>query len=170
MVTRSHALTGSAGVYFVAAQISALGFHAALTMHNVPNIDLVASKLNGSHSVGIQVKTSTLANRKSGDGENRSIVQYQWDMSENAWNAALVKGTELLFAFVDLNCDQGTALEEVPEVFVVPCSFLRKYYRGVVRRSFGGDALKWKRKRIHVAASEFNQFKNNWAILRASLR
>jgi hypothetical protein len=166
---RSDALTGSAGVYFVAGQINSMGYHAALTIRSVPNVDLLAGTLDGSHSIGIQVKTSTRANRKRGKGKDRATFQYQWGLGENAWQAAF-KSKNLLFAFVDLDCDQGKALDKLPDVFVVRTSFLRKYYRDVVRTSFGGDPSKWKWKRMHVDASEFDQFKNNWKPLKACLR
>jgi hypothetical protein len=169
MVKRSDALTGSAGVYFVAAQINAMGCHAALTIRSVPNVDLLASTLDGSHSVGIQVKTSTNASRQRREGGERVTFQYQWALGENAWQAALT-GKKLLFVFVDLGSDQGKALSDLPDIFIVPTSFLKKYYRNVVRTHHDGDPSKWKWKRMHVDASEFDQFKNNWSILRASLR
>ena len=169
MVKRSDALTGSAGVYFVAAQINAMGYHAALTIRSVPNVDLLAGTLDGSHSIGIQVKTSTQASRKRGKGKERVTFQYQWGLGENAWESAL-KSKNLLFAFVDLDCDHGKELNRLPDVFIVPTSFLRKYYRDTVKNSFDGDPSKWKWKRMNVDASEFDQFKNNWAILKTSLR
>jgi hypothetical protein len=169
MVKRSDALTGSAGVYFVAAQINAMGYHAALTIRSVPNVDLLAGTLDGSHSIGIQVKTSTHASRKRGKDEERVTFEYQWGLGENAWKSAF-RSKNLLFAFVDLDCDQGKDLVALPDVFIVPTSFLRKYYRGVVKKHYGGDPSKWKWKRMHVDASEFNQFKNNWVPLKESLR
>ena len=168
MVKRADALTGSAGVYFVAAQINAMGYHAALTIRNVPNVDLLASTLDGSRSVGIQVKTARYASRKRGKGNERATFQYQWAMSENSWKAA-VHSKKLLFAFVDLGCDQGKALADLPDVYVVPADFLKDYYREVVKR-YGGDPANWKWKRLHAAASTFDRFKNNWAPLKASLR
>jgi len=169
MVKRSDALTGSAGVYFVAAQINAMGYHAALTIRSVPNVDLLAGTLDGSHSIGIQVKTSTHASRKRGKDKERATFQYQWGLGENAWKSAF-RSKNLLFAFVDLDCDQGKDLAALPDVFIVRTNFLRKYYRNEVKQHFDGDPSKWKWKRMHVDASEFDQFKNNWAPLKASLR
>jgi hypothetical protein len=167
-VKRSDALTGSAGVYLVAAQINAMGYHAALTIRSVPNVDLLAGTLDGSRSVSIQVKTSIQASRKRGLGKERATFQYQWGLGENAWQAAL-ESKDLVFAFVDLDCEQGESLTKLPDVFIVPTSFLRRYYRGVVKRDYGGDPSNWKWKRMHVNAQEFDQFKNNRAPLRAIL-
>lgn len=168
MVKRTDALTGSAGVYFVAAQINAMGYHAALTIRSVPHVDLLASTLDGSRSVGIQVKTARFASRKRGKGSERATFEYQWAMSENSWQAAAHSKT-LLFVFVDLGCEQGEPLADLPDVFIVPTNFLKNYYRAVVK-NFGGNPADWKWKRLHAAASNFDRFKNNWAPLKASLR
>ncbi|MEW6745111.1 MAG: hypothetical protein AB1486_20345 [Planctomycetota bacterium] len=49
---------GIAGEYFVAAQLSRLGYVASLTLRNTRGIDILASNANATRSVGIQVKTS----------------------------------------------------------------------------------------------------------------
>src|SRR2546430_4501352 len=53
----SKILTGIAGEYFVAAELSRRGFVASLTLRNTKGIDVLASNADATKSVGIQVKT-----------------------------------------------------------------------------------------------------------------
>ena len=168
MAERADALTGAAGVYCVAAQLNAMGYHAALTIRSVPHVDLLASTLDGSRSVALQVKTARFASRWRGRKDEKVIFEYQFAMSENSWQAAL-KSKDLLFAFVDLRCDRVNPLSELPDIFIVPTSYLKTYYRRCVRH-FGGDPANWKWKRLHAPASEFDKYKNNWKLLVTSLR
>ena len=46
------------GEYFVAAELSRLGYVASVTLRNTRGIDIVATNANASRSVGIQVKTN----------------------------------------------------------------------------------------------------------------
>ena len=58
MKALSTILTGVAGEYFVAAELSRRGFVASLTLRNTRGIDVLASNADATRSVGIQVKTS----------------------------------------------------------------------------------------------------------------
>jgi hypothetical protein len=53
----SSILTGVAGEYFVAAELSRRGLVATLTLRNTRGIDILASNADATKSVGIQVKT-----------------------------------------------------------------------------------------------------------------
>ncbi len=57
MKTLSGIQTGVAGEYFVAAELSRRGFVASLTLRNTRGIDILASNIDATKSVGIQVKT-----------------------------------------------------------------------------------------------------------------
>ena len=48
---------GIAGEYFVAAELSRLGYVASVTLRNTRGIDILASNADATKSVGIQVKT-----------------------------------------------------------------------------------------------------------------
>jgi len=48
-------ITGVAGEYFVAAELSRRGWIAVLTLKNTPNIDLIATTPDGKRAVNIQV-------------------------------------------------------------------------------------------------------------------
>lgn len=54
-------LSGVAGEYYVAAELSAQGYIASITLRNTKGVDILCSSVDASKSVGIQVKT----NRKS---------------------------------------------------------------------------------------------------------
>src|SRR5438132_7204974 len=53
----SRTLSGVAGEYFVAAELSRRGYVASLTLRNTRGIDILASNHDATKSVGIQVKT-----------------------------------------------------------------------------------------------------------------
>jgi len=52
------ALTGVAGEYFVAAELSRRGYIASISLRNARGIDILATNQAGSHSITIQCKTS----------------------------------------------------------------------------------------------------------------
>src|SRR2546430_17342619 len=58
----SNSLTGTAGEYYVCAELCRLGFLALLTPKNNPLFDVVVTNVNGSKSVSIQVKTRSTTN------------------------------------------------------------------------------------------------------------
>lgn len=94
----STTLSGIAGEYFVAAELSRRGYVASLTLRNTRGIDILASNANATKSVGIQVKA------KQGRGSEWVLnKKVEADTAEN-----------LFFVFVTLN-DLG-----VPEFYVVP--------------------------------------------------
>jgi hypothetical protein len=58
----SNNLVGTAGEYFVCAELCRRGYLALLTPKNNPLFDVVASKQDGSKSIVIQVKTRSIRN------------------------------------------------------------------------------------------------------------
>ena len=55
----SNGITGIAGEYFVAAELSMRGFMASITLRNNDSIDIHASKLEDNNNMfAIQVKTT----------------------------------------------------------------------------------------------------------------
>jgi hypothetical protein len=55
---QSNALTGAAGVHFVASELSRRGLVALPTVRNAPGIDLIVTNLSGTWHANLQVKTS----------------------------------------------------------------------------------------------------------------
>src|SRR5258706_14079118 len=101
----STGLSGVAGEYFVAAELSRRGYVASLTLRNTRGIDILASNADATKTVGIQVKAN------SGKKAN-------WLLSEKAENDM---AENLFYVFVNLN---GT---EAPEYYIVPRAVIAKY-------------------------------------------
>jgi hypothetical protein len=95
----SSVLSGVAGEYFVAAELTAREYIASITLRNTKGVDILCSNSDASKSVAIQVKT----NRRS----NRDWVLNQKSESYFADN--------LFYVFVSLNDN-----EKAPDYFIVP--------------------------------------------------
>src|SRR5438128_10899601 len=91
--------TGGAGVYYVASRLNAMAYHVALTVGNVPAVDLLISSSDGASSLSLQVKTSQWALRMRGKGVEKKPHHYEWDIG---WNCARLERGDLVFALVDL--------------------------------------------------------------------
>lgn len=100
----STALSGVAGEYFVAAELSRQGYVASLTLRNTRGIDILASNADATRSVGIQVKTS----------QNRGA---EWMLTKKVEAAELAEN--LFFVFVSLNGDAPPTFHIVPRNVVV---------------------------------------------------
>jgi len=155
---RPGVLTGTAGVYFVASQLAAKGFHAAPTFGNAPSVDILVGLPDGAATLSIQVKTTIQALRTRGKGEDKHPDHYEWDVGEKSGN---LNRQDLFFAFVDLK----RARDEMPDVFIVPSevifrAFDRPYFKSGVKR-------RW---RWHPEIESILLFKNNWRILEDYLR
>jgi hypothetical protein len=92
-------LSGVAGEYFVAAELSRRGYIASITLRNSKGLDILCSNENATRSVGIQVKTNR--------GSNRS-----WLMNEKSEN---YHAENLFYVFVNLNDNI-----KPPDYFIVP--------------------------------------------------
>ena len=101
-------LSGVAGEYFVAAELSRRGYVATLTLRSTRGIDILASNADSTRSVGIQVKTS-------------QFPKPAWLASKKVEDVELAEN--LFFVFVGLN-----GLSE-PSYFVVPRDVVAKYVR-----------------------------------------
>ncbi len=101
----STTLSGIAGEYFVAAELSRRGYVASLTLRNTRGIDILASNADATTSVGIQVKT------KQGRGAD-------WMLNKKAESDT---ADNLFFVFVTLN-ELGN-----PEYYIVPKTEVAKF-------------------------------------------
>lgn len=145
---------GGAGVHYVASRLNAMGYHVALTVGNVPAVDLLVSSPDGASSVSLQVKTSQWAMRTRGRGTEKRPHHYEWDIG---WNCARLNRGDLIFALVDLRNFDG-----LPDVFLVPSKTIAKYFQA------GPEG--WPRARYHEELAKLKNFKNNWSILAKLLR
>jgi hypothetical protein len=57
-------LTGVAGEYFVAAELSRRGYIASISLRNTRGIDILATSQDGRRSITIQCKTSLRTTKK----------------------------------------------------------------------------------------------------------
>lgn len=95
----SKGITGIAGEYFVAAELSRLGYMASITLRNNDSIDIHASNIEGDKMFAIQVKTTQNSGRK-------------WPLNKKVEN---IHSTNMFYVFVAFK-----EINERPEYFIVP--------------------------------------------------
>lgn len=95
----SKGITGIAGEYYVAAELSRRGFMASITLRNNDSIDILACEPNGLKTFSIQVKTI----------QNKSK---RWPLNKKSEN---IKSENLFYVFVMLKSEF-----ERPEFYIVP--------------------------------------------------
>ena len=139
-------LVGIAGEYSVAAELSRRGYVASITLRNTRGIDILASNIDATKSVGIQVKTS------------QGAVPH-WVMTKKA---ELDLAENLFYVFVCLPPD-------VPASFhIVPRKVVGNYVRDTHAQWL---ATPGKRRQAHrdsdvrVFADRANEYKDRWELL-----
>jgi len=104
-------LSGVAGEYLVAGELTRKGFIAALTMRNSKGVDILVSNDKATKTIGIQVKT------------NQGRLDW-WLLTEKAEDYF---AKNLFYVFVNLN--NG----ETPEFYIAPseivADFVKRYHR-----------------------------------------
>lgn len=101
-------LTGIAGEYFVAAELSRRGFMASITLRNNDSIDIHASRLANNKMFAIQVKTTQVKRR-------------QWPLSAKAEKQF---SSNHFYVFVNLK-----GIDERPDYFIVPSTVVAQNTR-----------------------------------------
>ena len=86
---------GAAGQHYVAYCLGVRYIHAGITLGNVPDVDLIVAKPDGSAALSLQVKTSRGAYCHNHFGKEVC----QWPVGEAAVNRC---SDRLWYAFVDL--------------------------------------------------------------------
>ena len=143
----STTLSGIAGEYLVAAELSRRGYVASLTLRNTRGIDILVSNADATRSVGVQVKT-------------RQDRGTEWVLTKKAEEDSGAKN--LCYVFVSLN--NGAE----PSFHVVP--------RAVVARFVKTSHQRWlrtpgRRGRLHVDnpmrkfADPENKYRGAWRLL-----
>ncbi len=102
----SSVLSGVAGEYYVAAELTKRGYIASITLRNTKGVDILCSNSDATKSIAIQVKT----NRRS----NRDWVLNQKSEDYFAEN--------LFYVFVNLNDNKCE-----PDYFIVSSIEVAKY-------------------------------------------
>ena len=98
-------IAGVAGQYFVAAELSRRGIVATITLRCTQGIDILAARVDGSKTIGIQVKT------------NQGGKQ-EWLLNQKC---ETLRGEDLFYVFVNLN---GATNE--PTFHIVPSGHVAK--------------------------------------------
>ena len=99
-------LSGISGEYFVAAELSRLGYIASITLRNSAGIDIMASNASATKTAAIQVKTNQ-SNKKSWLLRDKA----ETFISENHF-----------YIFVNLATEVGS-----PEYHIVPSEIVAEY-------------------------------------------
>jgi len=154
----SGVLIGTAGVYHVASELAARGFHAAVTYGNAPTVDILVGRFDGAATLSLQVKTSHRAVRTRGRGAAKSPHHYEWDVGKKS---ATLHRPDLFFAFADLKLGSN----EKPDVFIVPSKAVFEAFDNPYFKSGKGRRWRW-----HPSIKDVEKFKNSWKILDTFLR
>jgi hypothetical protein len=101
-------LTGIAGEYFVAAELSRRGYMASILLRNNDSIDIHASNPLSGKIYAIQVKTS-------------QSVKNNWPLGEKAEN---FRGDNVFYIFVSFK-----SIEERPSYYIVPSEVVADYVK-----------------------------------------
>lgn len=106
---RNTVLTGVAGEYYVAAELSRRGYLASITLRNSKGVDILCSNADASKTAAIQVKAKS--------GSERS-----WILNEKGENYYADN-----FFYVLINIDDD--LLKHPEYTIVPSKVVADYIR-----------------------------------------
>jgi hypothetical protein len=147
-VARSQ-LTGTAGEYFVAAELSMQGWLATVTIKNSPGVDILAKHPTSGQSAAIQVKTTSKVSGRfilSAKDETTAIGNDEW------------------YAFVVLG-----APNQRPRFYIVPRDVVAGYiYSRYHQWQSQPDRQGKPRKHIptrDVNAAELGAYEDNWKLL-----
>lgn len=151
-IRQAYNITGVAGEYFVAAELSRRGWIATLTLKNTPNIDCIATTPDGQRTINFQVKTRSIGNRQG------------WILTKGIEN--IVSGDNFYIAFVDL-----VGQSEKPDYFLIPKNLFAKWSAGRHKKWLASEGRNGHvrvdnpiRTFDRPAFSEFEKYHNNWDI------
>ena len=139
-------LSGVAGEYFVAAELSRRGYLASITLRNTRGIDILATNHDASRSVGIQVKTN------QGSGRD-------WVLREKAES---LFSDNLYYVFVNLN-GQG-----LPTYHIVPSNIVAEHCRTIHQtwlETPGRSGQKHNENTMRKFSDKDGLYLNKWQLL-----
>lgn len=145
-------LSGIAGEYFVAGELSRRGYIATLTLRNTTGVDIIAS--NGSRAINIQVKTRTEEKAKDWDLGSRPLkIEKEWD------------NTFYIFVRIYAKSDR----REV-EYYVIPKNQLNRAversFRSFLGRANTKQTIEKGRRRFRLREHpQFKEYKDKWDLL-----
>ena len=142
----SKQLSGIAGEYFVAAELSRRGFLAAITLRNSDGVDILANSLETNNQICFQIKTSQ--------------KKRKWPLSEKVEKD---KSPNKIYVFVNL-IDQNS----LPEYFLIDAVSLSEIIENGHKKWLSTPNKKGGIHN-HTKIREFSdvngKYKDNWQIL-----
>ncbi len=141
-------LTGAAGEYYVAFQLSARGYAVGLTARGTKSADLLVTNLETGKSATIQVKTMS-----------KAFVQPKNDEPYWKWRVRspqVPTSKTFLYAFVDLKNN----ISESPDVFIVPSSQLTKLVY-----EWKDNKEKVRDSWLNIQEKEAQKYRNRWDVI-----
>ena len=140
-------LVGVAGEYYVAAELSNLGYIASITLRNTKGIDIIATNERGKKTVNIQVKT-------------KSPGKKEWILSEKNEQ---IRDKNIFYVFVSLK--EG---KERPDYHIVPsarvATTLRKSHRDWLKQP-GRHGQKRRDSNLRKWSDEEGEYLEQWKLL-----
>ena len=143
----SKGLSGVAGEYFVAGELSRRGYIASITLRNTRGVDILVSGRDAARSAGIQVKT----NQGSGKG---------WLLNKKAES---MEEDGLSYVFVNLNGPAGS-----PSYHVVPSAVVAEHVRRTHREWLaapGRNGHERKDTTMRKFEDREDKWKDRWDVL-----
>lgn len=137
----SGSISGAAGVYFVAGELSRLGYIALPTIRNTEGIDLVVSDMNSSRTVYLQVKT------------NKDKYDF--------WIVGSPKSSENLF-YIFVNLLKSHKNHERPEYYIVPSKDVYQKFQDIQSSKKYEDLTTQEKEKI---ADAIKDGKSAWRIV-----
>jgi hypothetical protein len=145
-------LTGIAGTYYLAAELSRRGYVALVTIKNTSAVDLIVSSQENFNSIGIQVKTSQI-NKNQGwilSSKNENLV------SEN-----------IIYVFVNLKTDNAR-----PDFHIVPSKIVAETITNKHKKwleTLGKNDQPHNDSAIRTFYDNENIFKEKWDLIENKL-
>ena len=148
-------IVGSAGEFFVSAELSRRSVIATLTLKNTPLIDVIATNPLKGLTANIQVKTRSQSNKQG------------WVLSKKVEEESNIRN--LFYVFVNLK-----ELDELPDYYIIPHNTFASY---IVRKHqlWLSGTYKDGQSRMDNSIRNFKpdkddaefgrQFKSNWELL-----
>jgi len=146
--------TARAGEHYVAAELNRRGAYAVTFAGNMPKIDILASDINQTRTVSIQVKTRRTGSWHSSIDEGKKCTEPQDEIS--------------FWIFVDLEDSS-----KPPSYFIVPDWWMRnniyKEHKAYISKHGGSRARNPKSKHHAIPIKRIKQWQDRWDILKLFL-
>lgn len=140
-------LSGVAGEYFVAAELSRRGYLASITLRNTKGVDILCSNADATKTIAIQVKTNRRSNR-------------EWVLNQKAES---FYAKNHFYVFVNLHDDK-----QQPDYFIVPSKTVADHVKETHATWLAAPG-KGGRAHIDTTMRKFSdlseEFKDRWDLL-----